>query len=230
MQQESTSWYKQEWFIVLSLLFIFPLGLILMWKFSNWPFLVRSIITVAITIITLASITYIGQVQMFQPYVELDSSSESNQSDDTNNKDEENHQKANDQTNGKYQEWVDTVTKETSDNSNSSSSTSNDDNMTRDQKAALNSAETYSKYMHLSKKGIYKQLTSEYADKFSPEDAQYAIDHLKADYDTNALESAKTYAKTMNMSTNQIYDQLISEYGDQFTPSEAQYAIDNLDK
>ncbi|WP_343119085.1 Ltp family lipoprotein, partial [Clostridioides difficile] len=68
------------------------------------------------------------------------------------------------------------------------------------------------------------QLTSEYADKFSPEDAQYAIDHLKADYDTNALESAKTYAKTMNMSTNQIYDQLISEYGDQFTPSEAQYA------
>lgn len=30
MQQESTSWYKQEWFIVLSLLFLFPLGLFLM--------------------------------------------------------------------------------------------------------------------------------------------------------------------------------------------------------
>ena len=27
MQQESTSWYKQEWCIVLSLLFLFPLGL-----------------------------------------------------------------------------------------------------------------------------------------------------------------------------------------------------------
>ena len=30
MQQESTSWYKQEWCIVLSLLFPFPLGLFLM--------------------------------------------------------------------------------------------------------------------------------------------------------------------------------------------------------
>lgn len=94
MQQESTSWYKQEWCIVLSLLFLFPLGLFLMWKFSKWPSLVRTIITVVIVVIALASITYIGQVQMIKPYVaNLDSSSESDKSDSITDKDEENHEK-----------------------------------------------------------------------------------------------------------------------------------------
>ncbi|HEI7351368.1 TPA: Ltp family lipoprotein [Staphylococcus aureus] len=231
MQEESTSWYKQEWFIVLSLLFLFPLGLFLMWKFSKWPSLVRAIITVAIAVITLASITYIGQVQMIKPYVaNLDSSSESNKSDSITDKDEENHEKAKEQTNGKYQEWFDTITKGTSDSSSTSSSSSIDDSKTRDQKAALKQAEFYSEYLHSSKQDIFHQLTSEYGNKFSEDDAQYAIDHLKADYNKNALESAKTYAKSLNMSTREIYDQLISEYGGRFTPSEAQYAIDHLDK
>ena len=43
---------------------------------------------------------------------------------------------------------------------------------------ALRSAETYSDMMHMSKQGIYDQLTSEYGEKFTPEEAQYAIDNL----------------------------------------------------
>ena len=214
MQQESTSWYKQEWCIVLSLLFLFPLGLFLMWKFSKWPSLVRTIITVVIAVIALASITYIGQVQMIKPYVaNLDSSSESDKSDSITD-----------------QESFDTITKGTSDSSTTSSSSSLDDSMTRDQKSALKQAEFYSEHLHLSKQDIYHQLISEYGGKFPKDDAQYAINHLKADYNKNALESAKSYAKSLNMSTREIYDQLISEYGGRFTPSEAQYAIDHLDK
>ncbi|HCV0622562.1 TPA: Ltp family lipoprotein [Staphylococcus aureus] len=179
MQQESTSWYKQEWCIVLSLLFLFPLGLFLMWKFSKWPSLVRTIITVVIVVIALASITYIGQVQMIKPYVaNLDSSSESDKSDSITDKDEENHEKAKEQTNGNYQEWFDTITKGTSDSSTTSSSSSIDDSITRDQKAALKKAEFYSEYLHSSKKNIYHQLTSEYGGRFTPSEAQYAIDHL----------------------------------------------------
>jgi len=82
--------------------------------------------------------------------------------------------------------------------------------------------------MHMSKAGIYDQLTSEYGDKYSPEAAQYAVDNVKADWKANALESAKNYQDLMNMSPAAIYDQLISEYGDKFTPEEAQYAVDNL--
>lgn len=72
-----------------------------------------------------------------------------------------------------------------SDSSTSSSSNTQEakkeDNVPREYKAALRSAETYSDSMHMSKKGIYRQLTSE-ADKYPEKAAQYAIDHLKADY------------------------------------------------
>ena len=94
---------------------------------------------------------------------------------------------------------------------------------------ALKKAETYSKMMHMSKQGIYDQLTSEYGEKFPADAAQYAIDNLNADYKANALAKAKTYQQTMSMSKSAIYDQLVSEYGEQFTAEEAQYAIDHLD-
>ena len=45
----------------------FPLGLFLMWKFSKWPSIARTIITVAISVIVLASITYYGNLQMIVP-------------------------------------------------------------------------------------------------------------------------------------------------------------------
>lgn len=94
---------------------------------------------------------------------------------------------------------------------------------------ALRKAETYSKLMHMSKRRIYDQLTSEYGEKFPADAAQYAIDNMTADWNANALEKAKTYQQTMNMSKSAIYDQLTSEYGEKFTNEEAQYAIDHLD-
>ena len=99
---------------------------------------------------------------------------------------------------------------------------------TMEQQNALAKAESYSEIMHMSKFGIYKQLTSEYGEGFSAEAAQYAIDNLVADYNANALAKAKSYQENMHMSRSAIYDQLVSEYGEGFTAEEAQYAIDNL--
>ena len=104
-----------------------------------------------------------------------------------------------------------------------------EDNIPTEYKSALKQAETYSEMMHMSKAGIYDQLTSEYGGQFTAEAAQYAIDNVEADWKKNALESAKSYQETMSMSPSAIYDQLVSEYGEQFTAEEAQYAIDNLD-
>src|SRR5699024_9649331 len=59
--------------------------------------------------------------------------------------------------------------------------------------SALTKAETYSDMMHMSKKGIYEQLTSEYGEDFSDEAAQYAIDNVEADWNQNALEKARSY-------------------------------------
>ena len=90
--------------------------------------------------------------------------------------------------------------------------------------AALTQAQDYSELLYMSKQGIYDRLTS--VDKFTPEAAQYAVDHLKADYNANALAEAKHYQKRMHMSKRGIYDELTSE--DKFTPKAAQYAVDNL--
>ena len=82
--------------------------------------------------------------------------------------------------------------------------------------------------MHMSKQGIYDQLTSEYGEKFPADAAQYAIDNVEADWNVNALEKAKLYQDQGSMSKSAIHDQLTSQYGEQFTESEADYAIANL--
>ena len=44
---------------------------------------------------------------------------------------------------------------------------------------ALKKAEIYSKTLNMSKQAIYDQLTSSYGEKFTAEEAQYAIDNLE---------------------------------------------------
>ena len=95
--------------------------------------------------------------------------------------------------------------------------------------AALATAQTYSDTMHMSKKGLYRQLTSDSGEKFPPDAAKYAVDNVKADWNENALQTAKNYRESMNMSKEAIRDQLTSTSGEQFTKSEADYAISHLD-
>ncbi|NEG95810.1 hypothetical protein GFD17_03370 [Bifidobacterium sp. SMB2] len=94
--------------------------------------------------------------------------------------------------------------------------------------SALRQADTYANTMHMSKQGVYDQLTSEYGGQFSKEAAQYAIDNVKADWNANALAKAKTYQEDMAMSPEAIRDQLTSESGERFTADEANYAIEHL--
>ncbi|WP_164507744.1 Ltp family lipoprotein [Companilactobacillus baiquanensis] len=93
---------------------------------------------------------------------------------------------------------------------------------------ALNNANDYLNYTAMSKKELYEQLTSQYGENFPADAAQYAIDHVKTDWNLQALKSAKSYQKNVHMSNNEIYEQLISEYGEQFEPAEANYAIQHL--
>ena len=80
----------------------------------------------------------------------------------------------------------------------------------------------------MSKKNLYKQLTSKYGEGFSKKAATYAVNHVKANWNKNALYKAKEYRKTLKMSKNNIYKQLISSYGEGFTKSQAKYAIKHL--
>lgn len=100
----------------------------------------------------------------------------------------------------------------------------------REFNSALRKARTYSDMMHMSKAGVFDQLTSEYGEGFSAEAAQYAVDNVEADWNANALESARTYQDTMAMSPTMIHEQLVSEYGEKFTVEEADHALSNLEQ
>ena len=105
-----------------------------------------------------------------------------------------------------------------------------EDNVPMEYKQALKSAQNYIDVMAFSKQGLYDQLTSEYADKYSDEAAQYAIDNVKADYKEEAVEAAQNYLDTMSFSKEGLKDQLTSQYADKYTEEEAQYAIDKVYK
>ena len=124
---------------------------------------------------------------------------------------------------GRYYVGADGVWKE----SQASTSSSSSDDSNSEYSAALGKAKSYNSLFHMSKKRMYSQLTSDF-DKFSNDAAQYAIDHLEADYKYNALFNAKNYRKLFNMSKSGLFNQLTS-YIDGFTEEEAQYAIDHLD-
>jgi len=106
-----------------------------------------------------------------------------------------------------------------------------DQNATMGQKNALKKAIMYATRMHMSKAKLYTQLTSEYGEKFPPEDAQWAIEHLSdINWKANALEKAKQYQSQQAMSAESIREQLLSEYGEEFEPEEVEYAVANLPK
>ncbi|WP_078430471.1 Ltp family lipoprotein [Alkalihalobacterium alkalinitrilicum] len=102
------------------------------------------------------------------------------------------------------------------------------DDVPREYRNALRSAQNYVDIMSFSEKGLFEQLTSEYGDQYPEDAAQYAIENVEVDYYEEALEAAKSYQELMPMSDQELLDQLTSEYGDQYTKEQAQYALDNL--
>ena len=89
-----------------------------------------------------------------------------------------------------------------------------DESVPMEYKSALTKAESYANGLDMSKKSVYKQLTSEYGEGFPKEAAQYAIDNVVADWKENALSKANSYANDQYMSKKSVYEQLISEYGE----------------
>ena len=72
-------------------------------KFSKWPSIARTIITVAISVIVLASITYYGNLQMIVPATSISNNETKETTENTvNDKDELNHKAAVEETKTNY--------------------------------------------------------------------------------------------------------------------------------
>lgn len=89
------------------------------------------------------------------------------------------------------------------------------------EKNALESALSYLEYSGFSAEGLKDQLEFE---KFTSDEAQYAVDHCGADWNAEALESAKSYLEYSGFSEKGLKDQLLFE---KFTEEEASYGVEH---
>lgn len=93
---------------------------------------------------------------------------------------------------------------------------------------ALASAESYLEMSGFSKQGLYEQLSSSYGEGFTQSEAQYAVDHVDADWNQEAVESARSYLDMSPMSRTALIDQLSSDAGEGFTYAQAVYAVNKV--
>lgn len=84
---------------------------------------------------------------------------------------------------------------------------------------ALKSAKSYLSFSAFSRKGLIEQLEYE---KYSTEDATYAVDNCGANWNEQALKSAKSYLNFSSFSHDGLVEQL--EY-EGFTHEQAEYGV-----
>lgn len=87
------------------------------------------------------------------------------------------------------------------------------------QQNALRKANSYLEFTAFSYPGLIKQLEFE---KYSPEDATWAADHVKVDWNQQAAKKAKNYLEFSSFSRAGLIDQLLFEG---FTPEQAEYGV-----
>ncbi|MEX6259899.1 Ltp family lipoprotein [Staphylococcus ureilyticus] len=231
-----TKWYERSWIVILALIFVYPIGIALMWGFKKWPFALRLIITALFVIIYFVGFggdnSSNDKSEDKDLKTELEATKAENKDLKSDIRDLEEKESDTDVATTVEETNEEPSSQEESSSSEEESSSSKEEDTnkpSREEKAALSSAESYSDTMHMSKAGIYDQLTSSAGDEYPDGAAQYAVDNLEANYKENALESAKNYTDIMGMSDDELYDQLTSDAGDKFTEEEAQYAIDHLE-
>ncbi|WP_396426217.1 Ltp family lipoprotein [Lactococcus cremoris] len=105
------------------------------------------------------------------------------------------------------------------------------DGLTGNSLAQTKTAISYLYTGHMSKQGLYDQLTSEYGSQMTVDEANNAINRIDplVNWNNLAILSAKSYRETGNLTGQALIDQLTSEYGSRFTPEQAQYEVLHID-
>jgi colicin import membrane protein len=84
---------------------------------------------------------------------------------------------------------------------------------------AVRAAKQYIHTMPFSRTGLINQLKF---DGYSRKDATFAVDHVRANWNTEAVLAAKQYLKTMPFSRSSLIGQLVF---DGFTKAQATYGV-----
>jgi hypothetical protein len=99
-------------------------------------------------------------------------------------------------------------------------------------KNAYRSAKNYLNFKGFSKQGLIEQLSSEYGDGYTVDQATAAVQAIEdageVDWNEQAVKAGKNYLDFKGFSRQGLIEQLTSDYGDKFTVEQATYAVDQL--
>jgi len=93
--------------------------------------------------------------------------------------------------------------------------------LTAPQRNALRSATDYLRLTGFSRQGLINQLSSNFGDRYSVEDATIAVDRLQVDWNAQAARSAQQYLAMSGFSCQGLISQLSSPYGENYTVEQA---------
>ncbi|MGB3035596.1 MAG: Ltp family lipoprotein [Candidatus Microthrix parvicella] len=224
---KQTPWYERTWVLALSLLFCFPIGLILLWV--NKRFTPTTKIIVTAVVLALALIAGIA-----------DSLSPPDES-----KEAKGAATSEAQTTAKPTTTAPPATTSKPTTTAAPATTAKPTTtpppttappppktappptqpaLSVSEQQAVRAAQSYLDYSGFSRQGLIDQLSSEYGDQFNVRDATAAVDSLTVDYNAEAVESARSYLEFSSFSCQGLIDQLSSQAGDQFTVDQATFA------
>lgn len=226
---QDTPWYQRTGWIIALLILFWPVGLFLMWKYTDWNKVVKWIITAFLVVVGLTSI--IG-IMNPAPALSIDNVGNGRTTTDSSEFTVTGStglvtEGVKVLVNGKEALWEGdkfSLTIKLSEGNNQVVVKAIKGDQTDEEKfvvhrltaAELKAAKEASAAAEAEKQAKEKADAAEAARKNAP--VEYK----------SALNKAESYANGMNMSKKGVYDQLVSKYGEQFSAEAAQYAIDNV--
>jgi hypothetical protein len=177
----NNKWYEKTPAIVLLLIFFFPVGLYLMWKYTNWAKGAKIGVSVLAGIVVIVALANPSPTQ-------------------TNNTASNNDVK---QETAKVEPTPQPEQKPAEDPKPQEPAKPT---ITTSQKNAVNKAKSYLDFAGFSHDGLVAQL--EY-DKYSNADAVYGADNAGADWNVQAAKKAKSYMEFSSFSRQGLIDQLV---------------------
>lgn len=212
-------WYEKTWATILFLIFFFPVGLYLMWRYRNWNKVIKCIITGFFALCVLVNIATRGSNSGTATTANKETTKQEESADkkkDTSEEDTKAKEIA--EKEAKYKPILESgklyANMSDEEGNIATELVDNWDNLSDDFKTKYN-----------SKKDTIKQSIADYYAKKAEEEEKKA--NVPTEY-KSALKKAQVYVDNMYMSKAGLYDQLTSEYGEKFPAEAAQYAIDNV--
>lgn len=207
----NNKWYEKTPAIVLLLIFFFPVGLYLMWKYTNWAKGAKIGVSILAGIVVIVALANPSTPQTDN------TASKNNTNKEAAKVETKPEQKSSEKPKTDQKSVEETKTQEPAKPSKPAAPA-----VTVSQRNALSKAKDYLSYTAFSHDGLIDQLVY---DKFSTADATYGADHSGADWNEQAAKKAKDYMGYSSFSRQGLIDQLVY---DKFTTAQATHGADSV--